>query len=291
MRSIQHGTRVLICAAVPMAVAAAGVAQTSDQALHAVDAAPIGIFAFRDARGRPMAWPITPYRDGTKLAVTSTLAFVQKAVHVHRDGRVALLAGGWHFRGQARVEPDADGEDFERRFLAQEIRKYEPTAELVNVPLHRWLFSWYFGRAIMEFVPDAVGEQPGSDAATLITLDAEGYPVVTPIALPDPTHAAFQVHPIGQGRLSVENGLAMVLIHTEPTPTDLRQLQLRGKLDSGMFAVRQRSGSLSAPPQLSWWGQLKQQVDFHRRGCEGRRILREMTTDRAADQNARSRSE
>ncbi|HVM96082.1 MAG TPA: hypothetical protein VMT89_06820, partial [Candidatus Acidoferrales bacterium] len=189
--SLQRGARLLLSAAVPMALVNAGAAQSADVARRAVDAASVGIFAFRDGRGRPMAWPITPYRDGEKLAVTSTLAFVQKAVHVHRDGRVALLAGGWHFRGPASVEADPDGEDFERRFLGQEVRKYGLTAELVRVPLHRWLFSWYFGRAIMEFKPDIFREQPGSDVATLITLDADGYPNIAPIAVPDPTQPSF----------------------------------------------------------------------------------------------------
>ncbi|MBI3784926.1 MAG: hypothetical protein HY270_16155 [Deltaproteobacteria bacterium] len=264
-------TRALVCAAVPVALVAVS-APANELGLQAVDAANIGIFAFRDSKGRPTAWPITPYRDGEKLAVTSTLAFVRKALHVHDDGRVALLAGGWHFRGRAVVLADVDGSDFERRFLQQEMRKYPPTADLARVPLHRWLFSWYFGRVIMQFVPEASEQRAGGDTATLITLDAAGFPRITPMAVPEWQADRFEVVPLDRAPLP-DRGPAMVLVHLEPAPTDLRQLQLRGKMELGTFSVRQRSGSLAAPAPLTWWGQLKQQLEFHRRGREGRRLV------------------
>ena len=94
-----------------------------EAARQAADAAPVAIFAYRDVRGRPTAWPMTPYRDGEAIVVTSTLAFMRKTEAVRRDGRVALLVGGWLVQGTARVHADATGNEFTRRFLAAELRK------------------------------------------------------------------------------------------------------------------------------------------------------------------------
>lgn len=243
-------------------------------ALRAVDAATVAIFAFRDARGRPMAWPVTPYRDGDVVAVTSTLVFIQKAVHVRRDGRVALLAGGFHLTGEARVHPDLSGDEFAHRFLDQELRKYPPTRDLVRIPFHRYLFSWYFGRVIMEFTPLTVHERAGDTHCTLIALDARGFPVITPIAEPDVKARSFPLHPLPAGVSdAIADGSAAVLIHMEPSPTDLRQLILHGTVRSGVFSVRWQTGSLSPPPELGWWAMLQQQIEFHRRGREAKAII------------------
>lgn len=75
-------------------LAAATVGAPLDAALEAADAAPVAIFAYRDHSGRPTAWPMTPYRDGDAIVLTSTLAFMRKTEAVRRDGRVALLVGG-----------------------------------------------------------------------------------------------------------------------------------------------------------------------------------------------------
>lgn len=251
----------------------------SAAALRAVDAATVAIFAFHDARGRPMAWPVTPYRDGDVVAVTSTLAFVQKAVHVRRDGRVALLAGGVHLTGEARVHPDLSGDEFAQRFLDQELRKYPPTRDLVRIPFHRYLFSWYFGRVIMEFTPLTVRERAGDTRCTLISLDARGFPVITPIAEPDVEAHSFPFHPLPAGVSdAIADGPAAVLIHMEPAPTDLRQLILRGTVRSGVFSVRSQTGSLSPQPELGWWATLQQQIEFHRRGRQAKAIIRGWNT-------------
>lgn len=147
------------------------------------------------ARVSRRGWPVTPYRDGAQAVVTSTLAFLDKTALVRRDGRVALLAGGWLLQGTAAVHADVSGDEFVRRFLSVERRKYPPVEAILAVPLHRWLFDWYFGRVFMEITPQRVREQPGADAAVLITLDADGLPLITPIAMPDLAAAEWPLTP------------------------------------------------------------------------------------------------
>ncbi|MBI1817830.1 MAG: hypothetical protein HYR72_22875 [Deltaproteobacteria bacterium] len=257
------------------AAAAPAAKQPIQSARRAVDDATVAIFAFRDQRGRPMAWPVTPYRDGDTIAITSTLAYIQKAVHVRRDGRVALLASGVLITGDATVHADISGDEFVTRFLDQELRKYPPARDLVRIPLHRWLFSWYFGRVFMEFTPRNWHDVPGNNHATLITLDADGFPSITPIAAPDPQPEVIEVHALATAALvGAADGPSTVLLHDEPTPTDLRQLILRGDLHHGVFTVRSREGSLMAPPEIGWLGALEQQIDYHQRARRTRALIR-----------------
>ena len=235
-----------------------------EAARQAADAAPVAIFAYRDVRGRPTAWPMTPYRDGEAIVVTSTLAFMRKTEAVRRDSRVALLVGGWLVQGTARVHADATGNEFTRRFLAAELRKYPPARDIVGVPLHRWLFDWYFGRVFMTIAPERVTAVAGSDAATLITLGADGLPRIAPIAPPAPDAERFAV--------DAADGAATVLLHAEdPELRDLRQLHLYGRVTNGTFTVVTRRGSLAPAPPLGVWDQLRQQLEFRRLGRDGRR--------------------
>ena len=189
-----------------------------------------------------MAWPVTPYIGGERVVVTSPLAFIRKAEHVRRDGRVAMLVGGVHVRGNAEVRADASGDGFVADYLQQELRKYPPARTLVKVPLHRKLFAWYFGRGIMSFAPERVATRAGDDTATLITLDADGFPSIVPIAVAEAPAGVFAV-----GTESGE-GAACMLIHRETADmSDLRSLLVRGDIAAGTFTVRSRVGSLDAP--------------------------------------------
>ena len=237
-----------------------------DAALTAVDAAPIAIFAYRDAAGRPTGWPMTPYRDGGAVVLTSTLAFMRKTEAVRRDGRVAILAGGWLVQGTARVHADVSGDEFSRRFLDAELRKYPPARAIVRIPLHRWLFDWYFGRVFITVIPDRVTAAPGSDRATLIILDDDGLPVITPIAPPPGDAASFP--------LTAPDGAATVLLHAEDADMrDLRQVHLRGRVAGGVFTVASRRGSLDPTPARGPWAELTQQLELRRLGREGRRRI------------------
>ena len=247
-------------------------ATSLDAALDAVDAAPVAIFAYRDRHGVPTAWPMTPYRDGGLAVVTSTLAFMRKSEDVRRDGRVALLAGGWLLQGTARVHADPSGDEFARRFLAAERRKYPPVEDILSLPLHRWLFDWYFGRVFMELAPAAARPRPGSDAATLITLDADGQPLITPIGAPPLEADAFVPRdPSGAPLRAIADGPATILLHAEDAAMRaLRQVHLRGAVRDGAFTVRSRRGSLDATPPRGWWRQLREQLALRRRGRDGR---------------------
>jgi hypothetical protein len=268
---------VVVAAGFGTAIRASSVdpGDANDAALRAVDTAAVAIFAFRDAHGRPMAWPVTPYREGASVAITSTLAFMQKAVHVRRDGRVGLLVGGFQLSGQAHVHGDVSGDEFAQRFLDQELRKYPPTRDLVRIPFHRTLLSWYFGRVIMEFTPSTVRPAPGADRSTLVTLDAQGFPLITPIAEPNVDAKAFSPQPLSADAVTTfPDGPALVLVHMEPSMTDLRQLALHGHLREGVFSVRSRRGSLLPEPQRGWWAQLQQQLGYRRRARQAKAIIR-----------------
>ena len=246
--------------------AAALTATPADAALAAADAAPVAIFAYRDASGRPSGWPMTPYRDGATVVLTSTLAFMRKTEAVRRDGRVAILTGGWLVQGTARVHADVSGDEFAARFLDAELRKYPPARDIVAVPLHRWLFDWYFGRVFMTVTPERVSAVAGSDQATLITLGADGVPAIAPIAPP----------PVDATTVAVDaaDGPATILLHAEdPELRDLRQVHLRGTVAGGVFTVASRSGSLAPTPPRGWWAELTQQLELRRLGREGRRRI------------------
>lgn len=240
---------------------------------QAVDRAAVGVFAFRDERGRPLAWPVTPYRDGRRAVITSTLAYPRKAEHVNRDGRVALLVGGVHLTGHARVREDVAGRRFVTRLLAQEERKYPPTRRLTRMPFHRLLYWWYFGRVLMGFVPETVAADAGSDAVTLITLDGDGMPRITPLSLSVPTESEFVVPASGRH----PDGSAAILFHQEDaTMEDLRFLLLRGAVHDGRFTIRTRTGSLDPPPPPSGdrWSRLRDQMATHRRAIDAARSIR-----------------
>ncbi len=216
------------------------------KAMDAIDDAGVGVFAFRDAHGRPIAVPVTPYtdREHGRIVVTSTLAYIRKAELVRRDGRVALLAGGVHVTGDAAVTSDATGDVFAARYLAQELRKYPPARGLVEIPNHRSALSWYFGRAIVSFKPRTVEPQPGDDFCTLVSLAGDGYPRISLLEpAPDPAENAFALTNPARGGGSD----CSVLFHREsPDYSELRWLRLEGDAPEGAFATRRRVGSLDA---------------------------------------------
>jgi hypothetical protein len=240
---------------------------------RAVDDAAVGVFAFRDERGRPLAWPVTPYRDGNRAVITSTLAYPRKAEHVRRDPRVALLAGGVHLTGHAQVREDVSGRRFAARLLAQEERKYPPTRRLTRMPFHRLLYWWYFGRALIGFVPETVRAESGSDAVTLVTFDGDDMPRITPITLAVPVESEFAL----PASIDGIDGPAAILFHQEdPSMEDLRYLLLRGVVRDGRFTVRSRIGSLDPPAASTGdrWSRLRDEAATHRRAFESARAMR-----------------
>ena len=245
-------------------------------ALETVDRTTVAVFAFRDGLGRPMAWPVTPYIDGDKVVVTSTLAYIRKAQHVRRDGRIALLADRLHITGKASVLADASGSVFVAKFLEQELRKYPPARQIMRAPIRRQLFSWYFGRVIMTFEPLEIHEVAGDDGCTLITSDESGHPRITPIDEPPASANTFTPLPLGRANnVSISDGASAVLCHMEPTMSDLRQEVVRGEIRDGTFFVQTRIGTLASPPHSGWLDQLRGQLELHRRGRRSRKVIRD----------------
>jgi hypothetical protein len=209
-------------------------------AIAAADAAPVAVFAFLRGDGSPAAVPVTPYVDGTRVVITSSLGFIQKAELVRRDGRVALLANGVYMRGRAAVTADPSGDAFVARYLAQELRKFPPARALVQIPDHRRLLSSYFGRAIIIFEPEGVEQRPGDGGATLIARTREGFPEISPVPVEDPDAAEFDV-----GH-AADDTRAALLIHRETEDMSwLRWVRLHGRVSGGVFHVERRVGSLT----------------------------------------------
>jgi hypothetical protein len=223
-----------------------------------------------------MALPVTPYVLGGEVVITSTLAYVRKAEHLKKDPRLALLASGVHMSGRAAVSADVAGDTFVSRLLAQEMRKYPPARTLARIPLHRLLFSWYFGRVLMRFEPEDVREVPGDDDWTLVTFGKSGIPEIAPIHAPEHEVGSFEPNPVAPTGRRATDGPAAVLAHLEPKPdmTDLRQLLLSGELDSGVFTVRSRSGGLGPAAPRSWLARIREQLEMHKRARRARKIMR-----------------
>ena len=118
----------------------------------------------------------------------------------------------------------------------------------------------------MTVTPSRVTAAPGDDQATLITLAADGFPVIEPIAPPPDDEKSFPAR--------AADGPATVLLHAEDAEMrDLRQQHLRGRIAGGVFAVESRRGSLAPTPPPGWWAQLMQQLEFRRLGRDGRRRI------------------
>lgn len=229
-----------------------------DAALAAIDAAPVGIVAFRDGRGRPIGVPVTPYVDGTRVVVTSTLAFIRKAELIRRDSRIAVLAGGALVRGDAIVAADSSGDTFVARYLDQELRKYPPARAFAHLPGVRESMAWYFGRAIISIAPHVAESTSGSDAATLIRIGDDGWPLIAPLPPATAPDAA-------QIAVDVPDGPASVLLHREsPDFAELRWLRLAGDVRDGLLRVASRTGSLDGdgPP-----------VDYDARAARARAVM------------------
>lgn len=212
-------------------------------AVQAAGKAHVAVFAFQGPFDNPMALPVTPYMDGPRIIVTSTLAYIRKAELVRRDGRVAILAAGVHAKGTATVQADVSGDVFVARYLAQELEKYPPARSLVQIPDHRRSLSWYFGRAIISFPPTVVEERPGSDACTLTFIDGEGFLDIVPIREPDTDAPSFVIEALHG---TIPDGPAVVLLHQESSNmSDLRQMTLRGSVRGNVFSVTSKRGSLA----------------------------------------------
>jgi hypothetical protein len=240
------------------------------EALGALDAATIGVFAFIGADGLPRACPVTPYIYAGEAIVSSTLAFTAKVAAVRRDPRVALLAGGCLIRARATVDIDVTSTTFDERVRAQELRKYPPSRRLLAIPGHRRLLWWYVGRASIRIPVGGCATAGGADRVTL-TVIGDGLPSILSL---DPSTDAFA----GEFPVPADvEGPACVLFHEEDEQmADLRQLALHGTVSDGMFRVERRAGSL-APASPSALGQLKMLRSLARQARRKRAVFKRWT--------------
>lgn len=243
------------------------------EALSAACLARVGIVAFRDGHGRPMAWPITPYVDDDALVVTSTLAYLKKAEHIRNDRRIAVLADGLLAVGDATVHADPSGDRFVERLLDQEREKFPPLRQIESVPASRKVFAWYYGRAHIVLRPRTCALRPGDDTAVLVAFDAGGYPTIMPVTATEAAVHAERVD-LGPAGRRVPDGEAVLLIHAEDDAMeDLRSLHARGQLKDGVLTVTRRFGSLQPAGRKSVRAQLAEQIDLYKRGRHGRRRM------------------
>ncbi|MFQ5474062.1 MAG: pyridoxamine 5'-phosphate oxidase family protein [Dehalococcoidia bacterium] len=231
--------------------------------LEAVDSAAVAVFAFFGSRGQVIAVPVTPYSHEGRVIVTATLAYTRKAELVRQNPAVALLAGGMHCSGQAEVFSDVSGDFFVTHLLEHELRKYPPARALTKVPLHRKVFSWYFGRAVISFDAERIETRPGADAVTLVT-EAGGRPSIRSLSS---NYAALDSYV--EFSTDAPDGQALVVAHRESEDmSDLRQMSVRGELRDGVFRERSRSGSLESAGSDSEWAR-------RRRASKARKMMKD----------------
>ena len=241
-------------------------------AVAALDAATVGVFAFVGNDGLPRACAVTPYLDAGQALVTSTLAFTAKVAAVRRDPRVALLAGGCLVRGRAALDVDLTSETFDQRVRSQELRKYPPARRLLAIPGHRRLLWWYVGRASIAIPLDDCTPALGSDRITVTFVDA-GLPRIVPV---DPgTDVSGDEISVPAAR----DGAACLLVHDEDADmADLRQLTLHGTVRDGTFRVERRTGSLE-PAHPGTLDQLRSLRDLGRAARKNLPVLARWAED------------
>jgi hypothetical protein len=168
------------------------------------------------------------------------------------------------FSGRADVYADVSGDFFVKHLLEDELRKYPPARSLVKVPLHRKVFAWYFGRAIIAFEPSNTNERLGDDRFTLITEGAGEFPDITPVQALASVTAPVELRIDGAA-----DGEALLLAHRESEDmSDLRQLSLRGEVRGGVFHERSRSGNLDGDGGGSEWQR-------RRRAAKARQLMKD----------------
>lgn len=131
-------------------------------------------YASLTAAGRPITWPVTPYRgtDGATIDVSTGLTYPLKAERARRDPRVALcfsfpLGSGLAdpatvvVQGLATVR-DADLRATSRRYLEESMARFpEAFGRIPSFLLAR--MAWYWARVWVAVTPTRVRWWPGGD--------------------------------------------------------------------------------------------------------------------------------
>lgn len=156
-----------------------------------------------DAKGQPIAWPVTPYHHPAEgcVDVTTGIGYPKKADDAARNPHVALLFSEPRGSGLAGapmvlVQGTAHVQEEPRRELrdryAREGAAKLPAAQKGQPPKFlRGLFSWYYDRIYVHVRPERVYVWPGGDPCQEPTLyDAHAEEVRSGHdELPDEPHA------------------------------------------------------------------------------------------------------
>ena len=208
-----------------------------------VNESSVGVLGYVDALGRLIAVAVTPYVVDGRIIISSTPAYIDKALALSNDPRVALLVEGVSISGTAKVTFDPTGRWFDQHLKTHELRKYPPAKTLLGLPFSRRLFSWYRQRLIIDIEPFATHPSGPAHGASILGLGADA--TLRLVALPasidlDADVIASEL-PLG----SIIDGPATVLLHQEfNNMNDLRQRRAHGTLQGSQFRVARRVGSL-----------------------------------------------
>jgi hypothetical protein len=139
-------------------------------------------FVTVDAKGQPIAWPVTPYHhpDEGCIDVTTGIGYPKKADDAERHPQVALLFSDPNgsgltdapmvlVQGTARVD-EADMKHNRDRYAREAAAKL-PAAQKGQPPkLLRGMFAWYYDRIYVHVRPERVYVWPQGDPSLEPTL-------------------------------------------------------------------------------------------------------------------------
>jgi hypothetical protein len=125
-------------------------------------------FVTVDAKGQPIAWPLTPYYTdaGPVIEVTTGIGYPKKAEDARRNPRVAMLfsdptGSGIEsgiqvlVQGAAEID-DADLSANRERYRRESALKLPATQEMMPPKLVEGLFSWYYERLYIRVRPERI---------------------------------------------------------------------------------------------------------------------------------------
>ncbi|MGH2980544.1 MAG: pyridoxamine 5'-phosphate oxidase family protein [Solirubrobacterales bacterium] len=139
-------------------------------------------FTTVDARGQPIAWPVTPYYKpgAATIDVSTGVGYPKKAQDARRNPQVSLLfsdATGSGIESGIRVlvhgTAEVDDRDLKanrERYDREGIEKLPATRKMLPPKAVRGLFSWYFERIYVKVRPERVFVWPDGDPASEPTL-------------------------------------------------------------------------------------------------------------------------
>jgi hypothetical protein len=129
-----------------------------------------------DAKGQPIAWPVTPYySDGAPtIDITTGIGYPKKADDAARNPRVALsfsdptgsgVDGGIRVLVQGVAEVDeSDLRANRERYRKESKEKLPAAADMLPPKFVEGLFAWYFDRIYVKVRPERVFVWPAGDA-------------------------------------------------------------------------------------------------------------------------------